>query len=85
MIAWHVCDSVMVGFLFGLWLISAANDCRAEDPLDQDGDCDLDFELQTFAKTLKYLFQIFIGMGDMGGVVGQGIAQVFMVGVIVFG
>lgn len=75
----------MVGFVFGLYLISAANDCNAADPEDQHGDCDMDFEVSDFARTFKYVFQVFIGMGDLSGVVAQGIAIFFMIAVIILG
>ena len=75
----------MVGFVFGLWLIAAANPCNAPDAMDEDEDCDLDFEIDTMWHSIIYMFQVFIGTGDLGGVVEQGIAIMFMVGVTVFG
>eukprot|EP01083_Nonionella_stella_P141583 436629_1 len=69
---------MMSGFAFGLWLISAANSCRFTQ------DCD-DFEAETMEDVFKYIFQVFIGTGDLGGVVDQGIAIVFMVLATIFG
>ena len=76
---------VIVGFVFGIWLIAAANPCNAPGAMDEDEDCDLDFEIDTMSHTAKYMFQVFIGTGDLGGVVEQGIAILFMAVITVFG
>eukprot|EP01083_Nonionella_stella_P109163 318001_1 len=67
----------MAGFVFGLWLIAAANSC--------DDDCDDDYEDTTIGDAIKYVFQVFIGTGDLGGVVDESIAIVFMVIATLFG
>ena len=74
----------LFGFLFGLWFLIAANDCNSTNPEDED-DCDQDFEGQNLGRTLKYMFQVFIGTGDLGGVVDQGIGIWFMLLVTVLG
>merc|ERR1719229_1708131 len=76
---------LMVGFVIGLWLIAAANECNAPGAMDEDDDCDLDSEVDSLKHTIRYMFQVFIGTGDLGGVVEQDIAILFMCGVTVFG
>eukprot|EP01083_Nonionella_stella_P219995 787529_1 len=70
---------MMFGVVFGLWLITAANSCQFT-----TDDCD-DFEAETMTDVFKYVFQVFIGTGDLGGVADQGIAIVFMVLATLFG
>ena len=48
-----LCDQV--GFVFGLWLIASDNKCNFD--LDDD-DCDLDYEVDSMAHTLRYMFQV---------------------------
>ena len=45
---------VMFGFVFGLWLINAANACEGP-----DADCS-DYELGTIRDAIIYVFQVFI-------------------------
>ena len=43
--------ALVIGFVFGIWLISAANEC-------ENGDCD-DYEITDLPKTIIYIFQVF--------------------------
>ena len=76
---------VMFGFVFGLWLINAANPCRSEERQENHyHDCD-DYELVTLGDTIQYVFSVFIGLGDLDGPVNQSIAVFFMGAATVFG
>ena len=70
---------VMFGFVCGLWIINSANRCNLEELQDDHEDeCD-DFEIYTFKETIQYVFSVFLGLGDLDGVVNQGVAIFFMV------
>ena len=64
----------MIGILFGLWFIVLINDGESGD-----------FEVGSIGDGLKYVFQVFIGTGDLGGVGDQTIGIIFMVGATFFG
>ncbi len=61
----------IIRFLFGLWSITAINKCAHGNDGNEDGECD-DFEVVTIFHGLIYVFQVFIGTGDLSGT-GQGI------------
>eukprot|EP01084_Bolivina_argentea_P216497 367791_1 len=53
----------MIGFLVGLWAIAAINKC-AYDPDSEE--CD-EYQAHTVWHGLIYVFQVFIGTGDLSG------------------
>jgi len=65
----------IVGFWCGIWMIIIAN----------SGDEDEDFEPEDRWESLIYTLQVFIGTGDLNGVVSQKIAQSYMVIATIFG
>ena len=71
---------VMFGFLFGLWLITAANEC-----IDNNSDDCGDYAVNTIGEGLGYVFEVFIGTGDLSGVADEPIAIYFMVIATIFG
>jgi len=75
--------AIMIGgFLNGIWYISAANECEYVDAnVDDCGD----FELWDLRGGLIYVFQVFIGTGDLGGVADDGLGIIFMVLATLFG
>ena len=65
----------MLGFLFGLWAMMGINQCAYQQPSADgefvttaapDDDCE-DFELMPISRGLVYVFQVFIGAGDLSG------------------
>ena len=76
---------IMIGFLFGIWLIIASNICYTDPDDASDADeCD-NFSVDTIPHGLRYIFEVFIGTGDLSGVAEQGYAIVFMVVATFFG
>eukprot|EP01084_Bolivina_argentea_P022070 40994_1 len=54
----------MTGFLFGLWVITATHECA----YDPNGESCSDYQMFTLWDGLIYVFQVFIGSGDLSGV-----------------
>ena len=73
---------MMCGFLFGIWFISAANQCDNADA--DDDDCG-DFEVEDLRGGLIYVFGVFIGTGDLGGVADESLGIAFMIIATLFG
>ena len=77
---------LMVGFLFGLWLMTAANYCaQPDDPdayeiwVEKYGELCEDYRVNDLWEGLIYVFEVFISTGDLSGVVQEPIAILFMV------
>ncbi len=59
----------IAGFLYGLWAMTAINKCAYKTD-EEAPECD-DYEAVTIFHGLIYVFQVFIGTGDLSGT-GQG-------------
>ena len=68
---------IMMGFVFGLYLMNAANECRSDELQDDhEHDCS-EYEVLTLSDAIQYVLQVFLGLGDFDGVVDQGMQHLF--------
>eukprot|EP01083_Nonionella_stella_P127007 384693_1 len=72
----------MCGILFGLWFIVVANACNTTGGANDA--CD-NFAISELWFGLQYVFEVFIGTGDLSGVSNQPLGIIFMVAVTFFG
>ena len=73
----------LVAFQFGLWLITSTNQCADERFADEE-EC-ADYRVPTAIDGLQYVFEVFLGTGDLSGVADDGPSIIFMVCVTLFG